>query len=113
MGVIIALSTEKFLKRNVPLRHLLNKTPFSTSWWWRSAFKDVGNSLSSKSLIRVNSFNKCCNFTNLINILLNFSGETYDESEALGEPLAEATQNDPTILPAYGAPAEYAPAKKY
>jgi len=40
-------------------------------------------------------------------------GETYDESEALGEPLAEATQNDPTILPAYGAPAEYAPAKKY
>ena len=46
-------------------------------------------------------------------VLLNFSGETYDESEALGEPLAEATQNDPTILPAYGAPAEYAPAKKY
>merc|ERR1712061_712630 len=40
-------------------------------------------------------------------------GETYDESEALGEPLAEATQNDPTILPAYGAPAEYAPARKY
>ena len=66
-----------------------------------------------KILIRVNNFNKCCNFTNLINLLLNFSGETYDESEALGEPLAEATQNDPTILPAYGAPAEYAPARKY
>merc|ERR1712165_273599 len=40
-------------------------------------------------------------------------GESYDETEALGEPLAEATQNDPTILPAYRAPAEYAPAKKY
>ena len=112
MGVI-ALSTEKFLKRNVPLRHLLNKTPFSTSWWWRSAFKDVGNSLSSKSLIRVNSFINVAILQILYIVLLNFSGETYDESEALGEPLAEATQNDPTILPAYGAPAEYAPAKKY
>jgi hypothetical protein len=39
-------------------------------------------------------------------------GETYDESEALGEPLAEATQNDPTILPAYGAPSQYGPQKK-
>merc|ERR1712066_675112 len=33
-------------------------------------------------------------------------GETYDESEALGEPLAAESQYSPAILPSYGAPAQ-------
>jgi hypothetical protein len=32
-------------------------------------------------------------------------GETYDESEALGEPLADESQIDEVVLPSYGAPA--------
>ena len=32
-------------------------------------------------------------------------GETYDESEALGEPLADESQIDEVVLPYYGAPA--------
>ena len=41
-------------------------------------------------------------------IFLDFSflGETYDESEALGEPLADESQIDEVVLPSYGAPAD-------
>ena len=38
-------------------------------------------------------------------IYITFPGETYDESEAQGEPLGTETQLDPVVLPGYGAPA--------
>ena len=77
------------------VRQNLGKNPIT-----KNALIGVGGPLQNQTKIYLKLPHE---LNQLINYI--FLGETYDESEALGEPLADESQIDEVVLPSYGAPA--------